>query len=68
VAAIVHTIVACEQDTNASERTVTYVIAMMGIKLNAQVMLKNLRVQSMHENLKSQAQAIPPTGARALNF
>ena len=43
---------------------------MMGIKLNAvhnaQVMLKNLRVQSMHENLKSQA--IPPTGARALNF
>jgi hypothetical protein len=31
VAAIVRTIVACEQDTNASERTVTYVIAMMGI-------------------------------------
>ncbi len=32
-AAIVRTIVACEQDTtqNASERTVTYVIAMMGI-------------------------------------
>ncbi len=42
VAAIVHTIVACEQDTSASERaagTVTYVIAMMGIKLNAQVMI-----------------------------
>jgi hypothetical protein len=33
-------------------------IAVMGIKLNAQVIMKNLRVQNMHEK------SLPPTGAQ----
>jgi hypothetical protein len=33
-------------------------IAMMGIKLNAQVIIKNLNFQNMHEK------SLPPTGAR----
>ncbi len=34
-------------------------MAMMGIKLNAQVMIKNLNLRNMHEK------SLPPTGARS---